>query len=98
MNARYRMPSITKLGGELVALGAWAIVAQLTSDRFADLHHSVVWPVAMTLNVVVFLLIAAPLWAIFRKRAPQMATLGIYCWLALYLGMLFILFPATDGP
>jgi len=33
-----------------------------------------------------------------RKRLPKLAKIIIICWTVFYLAMLFILFPATDGP
>jgi hypothetical protein len=83
---------------QLVVLWAWIIVAKLTSDEFADLHHSVMWPVALLLNMSVFLIVAIPVWAILRGRAPKIASTAILLWLLLYVGLLFGFFPAKDGP
>ena len=66
--------------------------------KFADLHTSVVWPVAAVLNVLLYSTIAVPVWAVFRKRGARIASLATICWLLFYVAMLFILFPATDGP
>ena len=83
---------------QVVVLGAWGIVARLTSGQFADLHHGALWAVALVLNVTVFSLIAVPVWALFRARAPRFSTTAVVLWCALYVALLFVLVPATDGP
>src|SRR4029077_15716396 len=76
----------------------WMIVAHLSSAKFADLHHSVVWLVALVLNVVAFFVLAVPAWAVSRNRAPKFGSVVTICLLMLYVGMLFFVFPASDGP
>jgi hypothetical protein len=83
---------------QLVVLGAWAIIARLSSGAFADQHHGVLWAVAFVLNMVCFSVAAVPLWLLTRKRLPRWGALFIICWTVFYLAMLFVLFPATDGP
>jgi hypothetical protein len=83
---------------QLVVLVAWRIVATITSDRYADSHHAPLWPVAWALNLLLFLLPAALLWALARKRWPILCTLATITWCAFYMASLFWLFPATDGP
>ena len=83
---------------QLVTLRAWGIVAHFSSGEFADLHHSVVWLVALLLNMVAFCIVAIPIWVICRGRAPKVASVATICWLSLYVAMLFFLFRATDGP
>jgi len=95
------LPSITGYGTnlfQLVVLGAWGIVAHFSSGPFADRHPSVVWPVALVLNLAVFLVIALPVWAVFRNRAPRVASTANIFWLLFYVSMLYFLFPATSGP
>jgi hypothetical protein len=70
----------------------------MSSGMFADQHHGPVWVVAFLLNILCFCTVAAPLWLVTRKRLPKLTMLFIICWTAFYLAMLFILFPATDGP
>jgi hypothetical protein len=65
---------------------------------FADQHHGVLWTVAFLLNIVCFALVAVPLWLLTRKRLPKWGTFLVICWTVFYVAMLFILFPATDGP
>ena len=51
------LPGVTGYGTELsqfVVLGAWSLVAAVTSSVFADLHREFVWPVAALVNVVLF--------------------------------------------
>ena len=83
---------------QVVVLGAWGIVARLTSGQFADLHHSALWSVALVLNLVAFSLIAIPVWALLRSRAPRISSIAVIFWCALYVALLFVLVPATDGP
>jgi hypothetical protein len=95
------LPSITGYGTNLfkaVVLGAWSIVAHLSSGLFADRHNGVLWSVALILNMLLFLMIAIPLWAVFRNRAPRIASAATIGWLLFCLSMLYFLFPATDGP
>ena len=83
---------------QIVVLGAWSIVANLTSGSFADQHKGIVWIVALLLNALGFAIVGVPLWLITRNRFPRSGPVLILCWTALYLAMLFVLFPATDGP
>jgi hypothetical protein len=83
---------------QTVVLGAWGIVARLSSDKFADAHHDVLWWVTLHLNIVLFLIVAAPIWAICRKRSPRVGSGLVVSWFVLHIAMLFFLFPATDGP
>jgi len=50
------------------------------------------------LNLALFLVIAVPLWAVLRNRTPRIASIATICWLFFYVGLLYFLFPATDGP
>jgi hypothetical protein len=84
--------------GQLVVLGAWGLVAAVTSGTYADYHSPIVWSVAFVLNLVFFL---APAWLIWRKgriRWPVGSSIAILAWCTFYLASLFWLFPATDGP
>jgi H+/Cl- antiporter ClcA len=83
---------------QIVVLWAWSIVASITSGSFADQHHEVVWIVALLLNTLGFAIVGVPLWLISRDRLPKSGPVLIICWTILYLAMLFVLFPATDGP
>src|SRR5271156_4638636 len=69
---------------QFIVLGAWSVIAHLSSDQFADLHHGVLWPVALLLNMIAFYIVAVPIWAIFRRRAPKIASTATICWLLLY--------------
>jgi hypothetical protein len=83
---------------QTVVLGAWSIVAHFTSDLFADQHHGIVWIVALLLNTLGFAIVGMPIWLISRSRLPKSGPVLLICWTVLYLAMLFIVFPATDGP
>jgi len=45
---------------QLVVLGAWSIVARLSSGIFADRHQGLVWLLALAVNITVFSLIGIP--------------------------------------
>jgi len=95
------LPYVTGYGMQLfevVVLGAWGLVAAVTSGAYADQHHFVVWPVAAVLNVVLFSFLALPLYFIFRRRAPVFSSTVLLAWLIFYVCCLFVLFPGTDGP
>lgn len=83
---------------QLVVLGAWGVVAAITSGRYADQHHGPVWVVALLINVLCFLVPAGLFLLVVRRRWPSAAGVGVGLWCVFYLACLFILFPATDGP
>ena len=95
------LPNVTGYGTNLfqvVALGAWGIVAAVTSGLYADTHHPVVWSVAFVLNVLLFIVPGGIIWLLGRRRWPIGSSVAILAWCAFYLASLFYLFPATDGP
>ena len=95
------LPSVTGYGTnlfQLVAVGAWGLVAAVTSGMYADTHHPIVWSVAFLLNVLLFALPAGLIWLIGRRRWPVGSSIAILAWCTFYLASLFWLFPATDGP
>lgn len=95
------LPSITGYGTvlfQIIVLGAWRIVAGLTSGEFADHHHGPVWFTALLLNLAVFLVPAIAGWLLLRRRVPALCSVVVSCWCLFYLASLFILFRATDGP
>jgi hypothetical protein len=95
------LPWITGYGTiqhQFVVLGAWGVVAAITSGRYADIHHGPVWAVALLINVLCFLVPAGLFFLTVRRRWPGAAGVGVVLWCAFYLACLFILFPASDGP
>lgn len=95
------LPSARGYGTQLsqvVLLGAWTIVARVASDEYANEHHAAVWVVAFFVTLLVFWLIAGPLWAGTRRRKPAFGLVGLVGFTAFYIGALFWLCPATDGP
>lgn len=95
------LPSVTGYGTQLfqvIALGAWLLIERVTSGVYAAEHHTAVWVVALFVNVLVFWLIAGPLWVVTRRRQPLLGLAGLVGFTAFYIGSLFWLFPATDGP
>jgi NhaP-type Na+/H+ or K+/H+ antiporter len=97
----FALPFVTGYGTVLfqaVVLGGWALLAKTTSGRFADQNHGVLWPLVFSLNLFVFVLPAAAMWLPLRRRLPGVAAVLLTCWALLYVAMLFVLFPATDGP
>ena len=94
-------PYITGYGTQLfqgVALGAWGLLAAVTTDTFADRNHLYLWPLASILNVIAFSIVALPAYFILRRRSPAFSSLLLLAWLVFYVSCLFVLFPATDGP
>lgn len=83
---------------QLVVIGAWLIIERFSSGLFADQHHGLLWTVAFFLNMILFAIVAVPLWLLTRRQLPKLSPFLIMCWTVFYLAMLFILFPATDGP
>jgi hypothetical protein len=95
------LPYVTGYGTglfQLIVLGAWSIIARLSSGKFADQHHGELWAVAFLLNIICFNVVAVPLWLLTRKRVPKLSAISIVCFMVFYVAMLFVLFPATDGP
>jgi|SRR5271165_640561 len=95
------LPSVSGYGTALfqfVVLGAWGIVAGITSGPYADNHHPQVWTIALVLNVLAFLIPAGLLWLAARRKWPTQGAVAIAIWCILYIGCLFLFFPATDGP
>ena len=94
-------PSVTGYGTQLfqlIAFAAWAVVEKASSGQYADTHLVAVWVTAAVLNVVVFWSVAVPLWALSRRHRPFIGMVALMFFAALYIGSLFWLFPATDGP
>ena len=94
------LPGITGYGtklSQIVVLGAYAIIAAITSNNFADQHHGPIWLVALFLNLLLFLIPAFIIWLSMRRRQVS-CSITLLGWCAFYLASLFLLFPATDGP
>jgi hypothetical protein len=97
----FALPYVTGYGTQLfqvVALGAWSIIAKAISGTFANQHDLVVWSLSGALNIVGFSVPSLPTYILFHSRAPIHTSVVLIAWLIFYLGCLFILFPATDGP
>ena len=95
------LPCVSGYGtvlGQFVVLGAWSIVAALTSGSFADHHDGLVWLVSALLNVGLFLLPASAVALATRRWWPRANVVALAIWCVFYLTALFVLFPATDGP
>jgi hypothetical protein len=95
------LPWITGYGTvlfQVVVLGAWSIVAAVTSTTFADQHHGPMWVVALLLNVTMFFLPGLAIFHLIRNQWPRLGAVGLSAWVVFYLLALFFLFPATDGP
>jgi hypothetical protein len=95
------LPSVTGYGtvlSQLVVLGAWALLAAMTSGAFADQNHVFVWPIAAIVNVILFAVPGSAVFWLLHRRAPQLCVVVLGGWLIFYIACLFLLFPATDGP
>jgi hypothetical protein len=83
---------------QIVVLGAWSLVAAVTSGTFADMHQPILWIVTFVLNVALFGVPAGTVFWLLRRRAPFLCVSLLVGWLLFYMASLFVLFPATDGP
>jgi hypothetical protein len=83
---------------QVVVLGAWSLLARMTSQIYADRHHAPLWVIALILNVLLYAIPAAAMWALTRTRWPRFSAYAVLVWAAFYLASPFVLFPATDGP
>lgn len=83
---------------QIILFSGWLIVEKATSQLYADTHHVTVIALAAVLNVLVFWVVAIPVWALTRRRRQLVGMIGLMLFAALYVGSLFWLFPATDGP
>jgi hypothetical protein len=83
---------------QVIVLGAWALLAKITSQQYADLHHAPLWALALIFNIVAFAIPATLVWALTRTRWPRASSYLMLSWCAFYIAALFVLFPATDGP
>src|SRR6266704_5590562 len=86
------LPSVMGYGTILfqaVALGAWGIVAAITSGLYADTHHPIVWSVALVVNLLLFLIPAVSIWLAARNRWPVGCSVAISAWCVFYLASLF---------
>jgi hypothetical protein len=95
------LPRVTGYGTslyQLVVLGAWSLLAHLTSETYADSHHPALWTIATAINLALFLIPEAGIWLASRKRLPTICSVATCLWCGFYLLLLFRLFPATDGP
>lgn len=95
------LPFVTGYGtilSQVLVLGAWSLVASVTSGAFANQHHEAVWPAALLLNLLAYGAPMLPLRFSLKWASPAVRVGGIIVWTAFYLAALFVLFPATDGP
>lgn len=83
---------------QIVVLGAWSLLAKMSSQIYADRHHAPLWMIALIFNVLLYAIPAAAIWALTRTRWPRFSVYAVLSWGAFYLASLFVLFPATDGP
>jgi hypothetical protein len=95
------MPSVTGWGMkqfQLVVFNALFIVGKVTSEEYAESHLLWTWIVSGILDLVLFSVVAIPIWLLTRKRFARVGIALLICWTVFYLATLFVLFPATDGP
>ena len=83
---------------QLVVLGAWALLAALSSGAYADHHYYLVMALAVVVNLVLFGVPAGVILAATRRRSPLVVRWAIVAFFGFYLCCLGFLFPATDGP
>ena len=83
---------------QLIIFTSLALLAKATSFVYADTHYGSALAIAAALNVIVFWLVAVPLWGLSRRRTPLIGMAALIFYAAFYIASLFWLFPATDGP
>jgi hypothetical protein len=59
---------------------------------FAETHFPLTVAVSAMLNSMAFLLVAAPLWLMLRRRAPAVACGLVVLWAIVYMTALFFLY------
>ena len=95
-----RVPSITGyaplLAGLYMLLG-WGFVAEIGGSAFADQSHFVVGLV-IALEVVAGYAVPSLVMLAILRRAPKVRDGSVIALAALYVALLFVLFPMTDGP
>ena len=95
------LPLVTGYGTillQFVLFGARRIVESLSSATWVDGHHGILWVVVLLVNLVAY---GIPLFLsqlLLGRASERVRLTATILWAALYLGSLFILFPATDGP
>jgi hypothetical protein len=80
---------------QIVVFSAWDLLAQSTSQVFADQHRGWLWLVASMVNVFAFCIFALPIWLVTRRQWPLRGAWLIAGYTALYIASLFWLFPAA---
>lgn len=83
---------------DLVVFGANFLGSTFTSIDFMDKNSWLIWWIAPLINVVVFSIIAVPVWFFVRSKNDLLCSLLLGSLCLTHLLMLFLLFPATDGP
>lgn len=78
---------------QMIVLPAWLISAKYANGNF--LVHLLA---SVSINIVLFSIIALPLYFVFRRLAPRFSSVSLLGWLLFYVGCLFFFFRATDGP
>lgn len=94
----FLMPGYATVLSQFLTLNAWGIVSGVMSQEFADTHRGPIWTIATILSLLAFLIPATAIWLVFRSRQSPAGIFAIIGWFVLYLGSLFFLFPASDGP
>jgi hypothetical protein len=72
--------------------GAAILLDMPAPDGFSETHLPLTIAVSAALNSMAFLLVAVPLWLMFRRRAPTVACGLIVLWTIAYLTALFFLY------
>lgn len=94
----FRATGYGTLLSQTILLGSWGLVARLVSPQFADRYDSVVWLVTAVVNGLLFSLPAGIIYHLTRQKLRRFRMPLLIGWTFAYLGLLFWLFPATDGP
>jgi hypothetical protein len=82
----------------IVILSGQTLLSIFLSEQFLRLNMWAVLLCAGAINITIFSAITLPFWMGLRKSRGTFCAVLILVALSLYLALLFVLFPATDGP
>ena len=82
----------------VVILGAHSLLTLFVTEQFLQKNMWVVMLGTAAINGVIFAGLVFPFWMILRRERATLCSVLIVTVLAVYLALMFFLFPATDGP
>lgn len=83
---------------QAVVLVGWQVVASFASSQVADQNHVAVWVVAVLINALLYFVPASVVSVLTGEKRARLGVGLLLLWCLFYLALLFVLFPASDGP